>query len=277
MEPTRTEPFDRAALIRQLEEERAKAAGEETAAPFDAALRRLEADAPPAPAPAIESAEALAGFIDHTHLKPEATPDQIRALCEEAEQYGFAAVCVNPCYVPLAARQLEGAAPRVCTVIGFPLGASQSRVKAFEAEQAVESGAHEVDMVLPIGLLRAGCYAEVEADIRAVVEAAQAQALVKVILENALLTDAQKALGCVLAQHAGADFVKTSTGFSTGGATAADVALMRRVVGAKMGVKAAGGVRSFEEARRIMACGATRIGASGSVAIMEGADAEEAY
>lgn len=276
MEPARTEPFDRAALVQQLEAERAQSENAEAAPYFETALRRLEAEAPPAPAP-LASVEALAALVDHTQLRPEATPEQIRTLCDEAVRYGFAAVCVNPRYVPLAAQELEGAAPRVCTVVGFPLGASQGRVKAFEAEQAVASGAHEVDMVVPIGLLRAGQYGEVEADIRSVVEAVGAQALVKVILENALLTDVQKALGCAAAQRGGADFVKTSTGFSTGGATAADVALMRRVVGAEMGVKAAGGVRSFEDARRVVACGATRIGASGAAAIMEGAGAEEAY
>ncbi len=219
----------------------------------------------------------MARMIDHTALKPETTADDVRALCDEARTYGFASVCVNPCYVPLAADVLREAAPAVCTVLGFPLGASRSPVKAAEAEQAVRDGADELDMVLNVGFLKSGLYDEAEADVRAVVEAARhasgGRALVKVILETALLTDEEKVTACLLTERAGADFVKTSTGFASGGASAADVALMRRVVGERMGVKASGGIRSFEDAQRMVAHGATRLGASASVAIVRGAPA----
>ncbi len=220
-------------------------------------------------------APPMARMIDHTVLKPDTTADAVRALCDEARAYCFASVCVNPCYVPLAAEALRGAVPAVCTVLGFPFGASRSPVKAAEAETAFRDGADELDMVLNVGFLKSGLYDEVEADIRAVAEAARyasgGRALVKVILETALLTDEEKVIACVLAQNAGADFVKTSTGFASGGASAADVALMRRVVGDRMGVKASGGIRSLEDAREMVAHGATRIGASASVAIVQGA------
>ena len=225
---------------------------------------------------ACDLAPPLARMIDHTALKPETTEEEVRQLCAEARQYCFASVCVNPCYVGLAAEELRGTAVAVCTVIGFPLGATLSGVKAAEAEQTIREGATEVDMVLNVGLLKSRRYDEVERDIRAVVQAARAprlggrKALVKVILETALLTDEEKVIACVLAQNAGADFVKTSTGFSKGGATAADVALMRRAVGDRLGVKASGGVRSFEDAQTMIAHGATRIGASASVAIIQG-------
>jgi deoxyribose-phosphate aldolase len=226
------------------------------------------------PSEACALAPPVARLIDHTVLKPETTADDIRALCAEAREHCFASVCVNPCYVPLAADALRGAVPAVCTVLGFPFGASRSPVKAFEAEQAVRDGATELDMVLNVGFLKSAMYAEVEADIRAVVEATRqasgGRALVKVILETALLTDEEKVIACVLAQNAGADFVKTSTGFSTGGASPQDVALMRRVVGEGMGVKASGGVRSYEDAMTMVAHGASRIGASASVAIVQG-------
>ena len=216
----------------------------------------------------------LAGLIDHTVLKPDTTSSDVRTVCEEARTYGFASVCVNPCYVPLAAELLHEAVPAICTVVGFPFGASRSAVKAAEVETAVRDGAGELDMVLNVGFLKSGLYDETEADIRAVVEAARhasgGKALVKVILETALLTDDEKVAACRLAQNAGADFVKTSTGFASGGASVEDVALMRRVVGDQMGVKASGGIRSFEDARRMIAHGATRIGASASVAIVEG-------
>ncbi|MFQ5570203.1 MAG: deoxyribose-phosphate aldolase [Rhodothermales bacterium] len=228
----------------------------------------------------------MARIIDHTALKPETAEASIRQLCEDAQRYCFASVCVNPCYVPLAAELLAGTPIGICTVIGFPLGANQTAVKATEAELAVRSGATEVDMVLNVGKLKSGCYECVEKDIRAVVEAARSsrrggngtkRALVKVILETALLTDEEKVIACVLAQNAGADFVKTSTGFSRGGATAADVALMRRVVGEEMGVKASGGVRTLEDAQTMVAHGATRIGASASVAILKGLKEAEGY
>lgn len=234
---------------------------------------------------ACDLAPPLARVIDHTALKPETTEDAIKQLCEDAQRYCFASVCVNPCYVPLASELLAGSPVEVCTVIGFPLGATQTAVKAAEAELAVRDGATEVDMVLNIGKLKSACYNCVEKDIRAVVEAARStrrggkakRALVKVILETALLTDEEKVIACVLAQNAGADFVKTSTGFSKGGATATDVALMRRVVGNRMGVKASGGVRTAEDVEVMMAHGATRIGASASVAIVKGLKGEGDY
>ncbi len=227
---------------------------------------------------ACELAPPMARMIDHTALKPETTEAQIRTLCEEAKRYCFASVCVNPCYVPLAAELLRGTPVAVCTVIGFPLGATQTSTKVREAEQAVRDGATELDMVLNVGKLKSGCYDYVEQDIRAVVEVAHGsramagagRVVLKVILETALLTDEEKVIASVLAQNAGADFVKTSTGFSKGGATAADVALMRRVVGPGMGVKASGGVRSREDVETMIAHGATRIGASASVQIIQG-------
>ena len=229
-------------------------------------------------------APPLARVIDHTALKPETTEAMVRQLCAEARRYCFASVCVNPCYLPLVVDELTGTDVAVCTVIGFPLGATQTAVKAFEAERAVRDGAGEVDMVLNVGLLKSQRFEAVERDIRAVVEAAQGSrrgaengALVKVILETALLTDEEKVIACVLAQNAGADFVKTSTGFSKGGATASDVALMRRVVGERMGVKASGGVRTAEDARTMIAHGATRIGASASVAIIKEVEGSSDY
>lgn len=222
-------------------------------------------------------APPVARMIDHTVLTPDTTEERIRELCAEARANCFASVCVNPAWVPLAAEALQGAVPAVCTVIGFPFGANRSQVKAFEAAQAIRDGAGEVDMVLNVGFLKSGKYAEVEEDIRAVVaasrEASAGRAVVKVILETALLTDEEKVIACVLSQNAGADFVKTSTGFAKGGASPQDVALMRRVVGPSMGVKASGGIRSLETAREMVASGATRLGASASVAIVQGAAA----
>ena len=226
---------------------------------------------------ACRLAPPVARLIDHTVLKPDTTAEHIRDLCQEARANCFASVCVNPCYVPLAADALRGATSAVCTVIGFPFGANRAPIKAAEAEQAIRDGAEEVDMVLNIGFLKSGMFAEAEEDIRSVVRASRetpgAKVLVKVILETALLTDEEKVIACVLAQNAGADFVKTSTGFSTGGASPQDVALMRRVVGETMGVKASGGVRSYEDAMQMVAHGATRIGASASVAIVQGGTA----
>ncbi len=272
-------PFDRTALIDALKD-RLRTADDEAASYVEEALHRLQEQAVP-DFPAVETGEALARRIDHTQLKAEATETQIRALCEEARQHHFATVCVHPCYVPLAASRLADAPVGVCTVAGFPLGAARSTTKAHEARQAVEDGAAEVDVVQAVGKLKSGRYAEVEDDVRAVVEAARetsgGQAVVKVILETCLLTDVEKALACVLALRAGADFVKTSTGFSTGGATPGDVALMRQVVGVDLGVKASGGIHSYEDAREMIAHGATRIGASGSVAIVQGATAWTDY
>jgi deoxyribose-phosphate aldolase len=241
-----------------------------------AGARRLgvRADrADPAAVDACLLAPPLARLIDHTLLKPEATDADVRALCAEARRHCFASVCVSPVWVPLAAEALAGAASVVCTVVGFPHGAQRTPVKAFETEVAVRDGAAEIDMVIAVGRLKSRRYDEVEDDVRAVVEAAGGPAggrTVKVILETALLTDEEKVIACVLAQNAGADFVKTSTGFAAHGARPEDVALMRRVVGDRMGVKAAGGIRSAEDAAAMVEHGATRIGASASVAILKG-------
>lgn len=212
----------------------------------------------------------IARLIDHTLLRPEATQQQIRQLCAEAKQYGFAAVCVNPFWVRTCAEQLAGTGIKVCSVVGFPFGVTLPEVKAYEARRAIQNGAAEIDMVINIGALKDGDYALVEADIAGVVLAChESGALTKVIIETALLTEEEKIKACELAKAAGADFVKTSTGFSTGGATVADVALMRRVVGTEMGVKASGGIRTYEDAQKMLAAGANRIGASASVKIIQ--------
>ena len=208
-------------------------------------------------------------YIDHTLLKPDASQEQIETLIEEAKKYDFASVCVNPTWVSFAAQALKATDVKVCTVIGFPLGANTPELKAFETSDAIQNGANEVDMVINIGALKSRNFDLVERDIRAVVESAKGT-LVKVIIETCLLTDDEKVKACQIAQKAGADFVKTSTGFSTGGATVADVALMRKTVGPDMGVKASGGARSYEDALAFIKAGATRIGASSGVAIMEG-------
>ncbi len=213
-------------------------------------------------------AKDIAGAIDHTLLKADATEAQIRQLCEEAKQHNFASVCVNPSWVPLSAELLTGAHPLVCTVIGFPLGATLAEVKAYEATQSVAEGAQEIDMVINVGLLKSKRYPCVERDIAGVVQAAGG-AVVKVIIETALLTDEEKVEACVLSQAAGADFVKTSTGFSNGGATVADVALMRRVVSADMGVKASGGIKDAADAEAMIQAGATRLGASAGIKIVQ--------
>jgi deoxyribose-phosphate aldolase len=225
---------------------------------------------PPAPAalPA-PGGIALAGWIDHTLLKPEATAEQVKKLCGEAHTYGFASVCINPSYVPLAVELLAESRVAVCTVIAFPLGASLPELKAHEALSLIAKGAGEVDMVINIGALKSGDAALALSDIQAVVAAASGKARVKVILETALLNQSEKIVGCLLAKAAGADFVKTSTGFGPGGATVEDVALMRRVVGAEMGVKASGGIRSLKDARAMIGAGASRLGASAGVAILE--------
>jgi len=212
----------------------------------------------------------IARAIDHTLLKPEATREQVERLCAEAREHGFATVCVNPTWVPLCADLLRGSETRVCTVVGFPLGATLPEVKAFEASRTVAEGACEVDMVLNLGALKSGDYRLCERDVAAVVEAShRGGAIVKVIIEAALLTDDEKVKACVVSQAAGAEFVKTSTGFGPGGATAADVALMRRVVGPDMGVKAAGGVRDLKSAQAMLEAGADRIGASVGVKIVQ--------
>ena len=212
----------------------------------------------------------LAKYIDHTLLKPESTRADIARVCEEAKHYNTASVCVNPCWIGFVAEQLKGTDIKPCCVIGFPLGATLPEVKAFETAAAIRDGAKEVDMVINIGALRGAEFETVYEDIKAVVDAAKGKALVKVIIETCLLTDEEKVTACKLAKQAGADFVKTSTGFSTGGAKVEDVRLMRETVGPEMGVKASGGVRSKADAEAMIAAGATRIGASSSKKIIEG-------
>ncbi|MFD1901613.1 deoxyribose-phosphate aldolase [Enterococcus termitis] len=210
-------------------------------------------------------------MIDHTILKADATEEAVLRIIEEAKKYEFFSVCINPCWVAYAKEHLAETSVDVCTVIGFPLGANTSEVKAYEATDAINNGATEVDMVINIGALKSKQYKKVLKDIQAVVDAAKGKALVKVIIETALLTDEEKIKACELAKEAGADFVKTSTGFSTGGATVADIKLMRETVGPDMGVKASGGIHNEAEATAMIEAGATRIGTSAGVAIMEGA------
>lgn len=211
-------------------------------------------------------------YIDHTLLKPEATKEQITKLCQEARQYDFASVCVNTCYVPLAKQLLAGSDVKVCCVVGFPLGAMDTVSKAFEAKTAVESGAQEVDMVINIGALKDKDYDYVTKDIAAVVEASK-PAIVKVIIEACLLTDEEKVEACKCSMNAKAEFVKTSTGFSTHGATPEDVALMKKTVGDVCKVKAAGGVRSYDDAMKMIEAGADRLGCSAGIKVMEEAKA----
>ncbi|UTH11363.1 deoxyribose-phosphate aldolase [Macrococcoides canis] len=218
----------------------------------------------------------LAKYIDHTALKPETTKAQIEQLAQEAREYGFMSVCVNPTHVQYAKSLLEGTDVLVCTVIGFPLGANTPAVKAFETKDAIDNGAGEVDMVINIGALKDKNYDLVAEDIKAVVEAA-GDVTTKVIIETALLTDEEKVEACEIAKAQGADFVKTSTGFSTGGATKEDIALMRKAVGPDMGVKASGGVRSYEDVMAMIDAGATRIGASAGVQILKGEEAKGDY
>ena len=223
----------------------------------------------------------LAKFIDHTALKPETDADEIDQLCAEAKEFGFASVCVNPTWVSRCARNLRGSNVKVCSVIGFPLGATTPQIKAMEARQALRDGAREVDMVINVGALKSGDFELVRRDIEKVVDSAhEAGAIVKVILETVLLTDEEKVIASSLAKTAKADFVKTSTGFGGGGATVFDVALMRETVGPEMGVKASGGVRTAEDAQDMIAAGATRIGASAGVQILseaEGAASGDGY
>lgn len=211
----------------------------------------------------------LAGLIDHTALKPETTKEQIIKLCSEAIEYGFASVCVNPCYVKLCSELLKNSSIKVCTVIGFPLGATTTTIKVAEAKEAIENGAREIDMVINVGAVKSGDFDIVKKDIEAVVSVAKGKALVKVILETCLLTEEEKIKVCTLCKEAAADFVKTSTGFSTGGATVADIQLMRGIVKPFLGVKASGGIRDYETAKAMVDAGASRIGASASVAIAD--------
>ncbi|WP_096440468.1 deoxyribose-phosphate aldolase [Alteribacter populi] len=222
--------------------------------------------------------QQLASYIDHTLLKPEATKDQIIKLSKEAKEYEFASVCVNPTWVSTAYEILmDKPTVKVCTVIGFPLGASTPETKAFETKDAIEKGATEVDMVINVGALKSGDLDLVKRDIQAVVEAAKGKALTKVIIETSLLTDEEKVTACELSVEARADFVKTSTGFSTGGATIEDIALMRKTVGPDIGVKASGGVRDTQTSLAMVEAGATRIGASAGIAIVKGEKSDSDY
>ena len=217
------------------------------------------------------TAAEMAKYIDHTLLKPEATIDALNTLCGEAISYGFKAVCINSAYVARAVDRLHGTGVDVCTVVGFPLGAMHMRAKAFEAESALADGAQELDMVINVGALKSGDLKTVEADIRAVRRVAASPAILKVIIETCLLTKAEKIKACEIVKHAGADFVKTSTGFSSGGATVKDVTLMRRIVGKQMGVKASGGIKDYATAIAMIKAGANRLGVSAGIAIIEGA------
>lgn len=216
--------------------------------------------------------EEIAKIIDHTILKPEASIEKLKKLCSEALENNFASVCVNPCNVALAAKELKGSNVKVCTVIGFPLGASTSKVKSFETEDAIKNGAEEVDMVINIGKLKDKDYDYVREDIKAVINSAKGKALTKVIIETCLLTDEEKIMACKLSKEVGADFVKTSTGFSTYGAKVYDIKLMRQTVGNSMGIKASGGIHNLQEVKALVAAGATRIGASASILICEQAE-----
>lgn len=212
---------------------------------------------------------SIASYIDHTLLKPDATVQQIDKLCAEAAEYHFASVCVNPWFVPRCVKNLKDTGVKVCTVIGFPLGATTTETKVFEALQAIRSGAEEIDMVINVSAMKSGSFQTVEQEIQALAAAAEGSALLKVIIETCLLTEEEKIRACQIAKRAGADFVKTSTGFSTGGATVEDIVLMRKTVGPEMGVKASGGIRDYATARAMIEAGATRIGASAGVAIVK--------
>ncbi|MFD2926015.1 deoxyribose-phosphate aldolase [Halobacillus naozhouensis] len=219
----------------------------------------------------------LAKMIDHTQLKPDTSKDKITEICNEAKEHGFMSVCVNPYWVEYSSQLLQGTDVRVCTVIGFPLGATTTETKVFETRQAIKNGATEVDMVINVGELKSGNTAAVQADIEAVVNEAKGKALVKVIIETSLLTDEEKVTASQLTKDGGADFVKTSTGFSGGGATVEDVSLMRKTVGPDLGVKASGGVRDYEGVRAVIEAGATRIGASAGIAIVNGGTGTSDY
>ncbi|MCQ6274841.1 deoxyribose-phosphate aldolase [Bacillus sp. V3B] len=221
--------------------------------------------------------KTIAKMIDHTALKADTTKEQIEKLCEEAKKYGFFSVCVNPTWVEVSADLLKGSDVKVCTVIGFPLGTTTSETKAFETKDAIQKGAHEVDMVINVGKLKDGDDDGIEQDIRSVVGAAKGKALVKVIIETCLLTEEEKVRACKLSVKAGADYVKTSTGFSIGGATVEDIKLMRETVGPDIGVKASGGVRDRETVNAMVAAGATRIGASSGISIVKSEQGTTAY
>ena len=223
------------------------------------------------------SSGGVAGMIDHTLLKQDGSEEQIKKLCKEARENRFCSVCVNPSYVPLCYEELRGSSVKVCTVIGFPLGATTTKSKIFEANEAIENGALEVDMVINVGKVKSRNWNYVKKDIADLVTAVRGRAIVKVIIETCLLTEEEKIMACQLSKEAGADFVKTSTGFSTGGATAEDIALMRKTVGPTMGVKASGGIKSAETAKAMIAAGATRLGTSSGIEIIQGKASTSAY
>ncbi len=218
----------------------------------------------------------IAALIDHTLLKPDATAEQVRKLCQEAREYRFASVCVNPAFIPLVSEMLRGSGVKACSVIGFPLGATTTGAKEEETREVIGYGAAEVDMVVNVGAAKAGDWDYVKKDIEAVVNAARGKALVKVIIETCLLTDEEKVKACAASKMAGADFVKTSTGFSTGGATVEDIRLMRQVVGPNMGVKASGGVKDYKTAMAMVNAGASRIGTSSGISIVKNAGSADA-
>jgi deoxyribose-phosphate aldolase len=232
--------------------------------------------APSASSHRLTSAE-LAAYIDHTLLKPEAVVPQFEQLCDEAVKYKFKSVCVNSSWIPFVAKKLRGTGVKICSVIGFPLGEMDTRSKAFEARNAIGNGADELDMVINVGALKSGNLKLVEEDIRAIKRACRSNTVLKVILETGLLTDAEKIIACEISKKAGADFVKTSTGFSGSGATVHDVALMRRIVGSHMGVKASGGIRSFDQAIALINAGANRLGCGSSVDVITGAEVKGNY
>ena len=230
-----------------------------------------------ASSPKTISRAELAGIIDHTLLKPEAVVSQFEQLCDEAVKYRFMSVCVNSGWVPFVAKRLRGSGIKVCSVVGFPLGEMDTRSKAFETRSAISSGANEIDMVINVSALKSGDLKLVEEDIRAIKRACRSNTILKVIIETVFLTDEEKVIACEIAKKANADFVKTSTGFSGGGATVKDIILMRRVVGPGMGVKASGGIRTYDQAISLINAGATRLGCGASVAIITGAKAEGNY
>jgi len=238
----------------------------EIIAQADEYLHELPAAPPPLDMP---SGAALAGWIDHTLLKPDATIEQVTKLCAEARQYHFATVCVNPAYIPASSELLRDSGVGVCSVVAFPLGATSPEIKAAETLRAIQAGATEIDTVINIGALKSGDFSLALCDVQAVVDAAAGKARVKVILEMCFLTQREKTIGCLLCKAAGADFVKTSTGFGPGGATIDDVAFMRSLVGSRMGVKAAGGIRTLENARQMISAGANRLGASAGISILK--------
>lgn len=237
----------------------------------------VKSDTPKKSSSTTITTHELAGYIDHTLLKPGATEKQFEQLCREALEYKFMSVCVNSSWVPYIAKKLRGSSVKVCSVVGFPLGEMDTRSKAFETRNAIANGAHEIDMVINTSALKSGNLKLVEEDIRAIKRACRSTTILKVIIETSLLTDAEKVIACEISKKVGADFVKTSTGFTGDGATVEDVALMRRVVGPKIGVKASGGIRDYKKAVAMINAGATRIGAGGSVAIVSGSTAKGNY